>query len=931
MLKFRRILAISLLPFSLAFLSTCTMVDKTFTDEDSKGFTGSISGVVTSKHGTTLSGVLVTVSPGGQTTVSTSGGKFEISGITPGSHSLSYVKSDYVDTTSSDSVTVGLLDSVVLDSDQQLTYMYATVTGTITDSIGTSQLTGTTVGVSVENQTASFSTSSGTFILAKVEPGTVRLFAAISGTGYGYLDTVVSSDDTLKGLKVRVSRKGGTVTGTVVDSSRNAQSGVTVSAVGGALTSTTGSDGSYTLTTVPSEGSVQLVVTSTTGDTVGTASVSVDEGDSAEVPAVVVGDEGLGNDLLKVLPSTVVVSDTSDTLTLVATALWSSDDDKPCWFLWSMDGGDSWDTTRVSSYEIAPSVLADLLDAAECGSEYCSFEVKVKGVNVYGLSSDVATITAEVKRTEALSSSSSSNPSLSLVSSSSSISKDWFNSAISYGTMTDERDGQTYRTVVIGTQMWMAENLNYGTMISASSNQQDDSVVEKYCYDDNMENCETYGGLYQWAEAMAISSQYNTASWSSSDTLNHQGICPVKWHIPTATEMLTLTNYVDESNDAVANGNEGISLRANSDLWSNVVGTDLFGFASLPAGFRNIYSASWYLGDSTYYWYSIESSVTYAMNLHYEYGGDGTVPVSDQKINGYSIRCIYDTTIVLSSSSESSSSSIEISSSSEEFSSSEASSSSSIIVSSSIEAYSSSSASESISSAMPSSSSEASSSSIEISSSSEESSSSSFDWDDCVSAGNCGTFTDSRDGLSYKYTTIGTQTWMAENLNYDTLNDSGSWCYNDTASYCDTYGRLYNWSTAMAVDTLFHTDSILGDSVNHRGICPEGWHVPSSAEWDTLVNYVGGEDVAGTYLMANSNLWSTNSGTDDYGFSALPGGRYGGSPFYGVGYYGYWWTAAEYSSTGAYGRGMHGSSANVNSSYYDKSYGFSLRCVEDSE
>ncbi|HSQ40772.1 MAG TPA: FISUMP domain-containing protein [Fibrobacteraceae bacterium] len=673
MLKSKFVLAIFLLSFSLALLSTCTKLDKTFTDDDSRYFTGSISGVVTSKHGTTLSGVLVTVSPGGQTTVSTSGGKFEISGIAPGSHSLSYVKSDYVDTTSTDSVTLGLLDSVVLDSNQQLTYMYATVTGTITDSIGTTQLTGTTIGVSVENQTASLSTSSGTFTLTKVEPGTVRLFAAISGSGYGYLDTMVSSDDTLKDLTVRISRKGGTVTGTVVDSSGNAQSGVTVSAVGGVLTSTTGSDGGYILTTVPSEGSVQLMITSTAGDTLGTADVSVDEGDSVEVPAVMVGDEGLGDDLLKVLPSTVVVQDTSDTLILVATALWSSEDDAPCWYLWSTDDGNSWDTTRVSSYKIDPTVLVELLDDAECNSEYCIFTVQVKAVSVYGISSDMATVTVEVKRAETLSLSSSSilSSSSSPVSSSSSISKDWFNSSISYGTMTDERDGQTYRTVIIGTQMWMAENLNYGTMIQGSVEQNNDSLVERFCYNDSEYYCGIYGGLYQWAEVMGIASQYNSSRWAGADTTNRQGICPQGWHIPTTTEWGTLVSFVEANNNS---GEAGTSLKANSSLWLGISNTDDWGLSVIPATSYNEDEGGWIEspGGSANHWTATEASASKSWDRCL-YGGrsmESVYTYDNNKTDGLSLRCLYDTTIVLSSSSEASSSSIGISSSSEESSSS---------------------------------------------------------------------------------------------------------------------------------------------------------------------------------------------------------------------------------------------------------------------
>jgi uncharacterized protein (TIGR02145 family) len=155
-----------------------------------------------------------------------------------------------------------------------------------------------------------------------------------------------------------------------------------------------------------------------------------------------------------------------------------------------------------------------------------------------------------------------------------------------------------------------------------------------------------------------------------------------------------------------------------------------------------------------------------------------------------------------------------------------------------------------------------------------------------------GSLTDTRDNQTYKTVVIGAQTWMAENLNY-TPSSGNSWCYNNLASNCATYGRLYDWSTVMAGSA----SSDINPSGVH-GICPSGWHVPSSAEWTVLEVYVGAS--AGAQLKVNSSLWSTNTGTDAYGFSALPGGSYDGSVFYNVGNYGFWWSATAYSSTYAY-------------------------------
>ena len=172
--------------------------------------------------------------------------------------------------------------------------------------------------------------------------------------------------------------------------------------------------------------------------------------------------------------------------------------------------------------------------------------------------------------------------------------------------------------------------------------------------------------------------------------------------------------------------------------------------------------------------------------------------------------------------------------------------------------------------------------------------------------------TDTRDDKTYKTVVIGTQTWMAENLNYDP-GTGNSTCYNNQASNCTTYGRLYDWSTANTV-------------------CPSGWHLPSDAEWTTLTDYVGGSSTAGTKLKAASG-WSFRSGIenlDTYGFSALPGGSgSSGGSFVSVGDGGGWWSATEYDASSAYDRDMYYSLSSVGRYGLNKSYLFSIRCVQD--
>ena len=226
-----------------------------------------------------------------------------------------------------------------------------------------------------------------------------------------------------------------------------------------------------------------------------------------------------------------------------------------------------------------------------------------------------------------------------------------------------------------------------------------------------------------------------------------------------------------------------------------------------------------------------------------------------------------------------------------------------------------SSSSVSTSSAFVSSSSVVSSSSEEISSSSESSSS--------------GTFTDSRDSKTYKTTTIGTQVWMAENLNYETT--SGSYCYDDNSTNCDTYGRLYTWSAAMNGASSSSTSPS-----GVKGVCPTGWHLPSDAEWTELSDYViansarASTDDIGSYLKSTSGWNSSGNGTDDFGFSALPGGDRTAYRHDYVGYNGIWWSSTEFSSTyAAYRRSLNYSSDSFYRNYHDKSYALSVRCLQD--
>jgi uncharacterized protein (TIGR02145 family) len=203
-------------------------------------------------------------------------------------------------------------------------------------------------------------------------------------------------------------------------------------------------------------------------------------------------------------------------------------------------------------------------------------------------------------------------------------------------------------------------------------------------------------------------------------------------------------------------------------------------------------------------------------------------------------------------------------------------------------------------------------------------------------SGNGGSsFTDGRDGQTYKTVKIGSQTWMAANLNIETGN---SWCYNNRADSCEKYGRLYDWETAQSV-------------------CPRGWKLPDAADWRKLTTAVGGRDTivynedggisekcslnAGKKLKSKSGWWrgyygsiDNPNGTDDYGFSALPGGNHWPDGYSrGASGYGCWWTASVGSDGNVYYRNMNTNTNNVNEFDLDignesLSDGLSVRCVK---
>jgi len=174
-----------------------------------------------------------------------------------------------------------------------------------------------------------------------------------------------------------------------------------------------------------------------------------------------------------------------------------------------------------------------------------------------------------------------------------------------------------------------------------------------------------------------------------------------------------------------------------------------------------------------------------------------------------------------------------------------------------------------------------------------------------------------RANRSYKTVTIGGQTWMAENLNYDVPDNSTDVCYNWETyqeEYCYDYGRLYNWATA-----------------NQDNVCPQGWHLPSAQDWAALIAYVDkGLTTAGTKLKSvrgwGWDISSTIVGTDNFGFSALPGGS---SDFGDALMDGYWWSSTNEGDNTAYSLHMSYSAETATPALSYKYSLYSVRCIKN--
>ena len=473
---------------------------------------------------------------------------------------------------------------------------------------------------------------------------------------------------------------------------------------------------------------------------------------------------------------------------------------------------------------------------------------------------------SEAAATSSSAASSSSNQSVSSgEESSSSVDEfDWslpkeayLNPDISYGEMTDARDGQVYKTVKIGNQTWMAENLNYSDSVKTPS-----LLGHSWCHDNDSKKCKVAGRLYDWAAAIDTEKLYDDGNGIDCGIGaycvvpdNAQGICPDGWHLPKSAEWKTLLSVATTK-----------KLKSQKGWLDGKVGTDSVGFSAVAFGYRRSIADIRHVGEDAYFWSATDVSEVRAYSLNVTKNDAADID-SDYKERGFSIRCVKNEAGTVSSSS-----------------------------------------------------SIASSSSVMLATLCKTKTEDNCEY---------GTLTDSRDGRTYKTVVIGAQTWMAENLNFET---DDSECYDNDAGNCEKYGRLYSWGTAMDGAGAFSENGKGCGNANTcletfpvRGVCPSGWHLPDKYEWETLFIAARGYTRAGRILKSQNGWGDSGNGEDAVGFTVLFDGL-GASEDDSVVRF---WTSTETSGEVAYWIEFRGRNDYVTNLENDKDNLVYVRCLKD--
>lgn len=503
-----------------------------------------------------------------------------------------------------------------------------------------------------------------------------------------------------------------------------------------------------------------------------------------------------------------------------------------------------------------------------------------------------------------------------------------------------DTSGNIYNTIKIGGQCWMAENLNIGVMVNGSVAQSDNSVLEKYCYNNTEDSCSRYGGLYQWNELMHYSS------------VNTQGICPDGWHVPTDAEWCILEKEVDLTIDCDAVSWRGV------DAGNKLKQGGKSGFAAIYSGIRNASGLFENVAADACFWTSAADGAD-AWSRHLKNSEKGSARNEFGMNYGLSVRCLKNiktlpgvtTGTATNITDESAGVTGEIDdigwATITEYGHCWSMTPGPTIDDDLFNVGTTDTTGTFISNLHD----LVSNTTYYVRAYAINSKGVAYGEEIMITTlmGNgapCqGLATITYDGQIYNTVKIGNQCWLRENLNIGTMIDGSiaqsnngtieKYCYSNVSNNCDTYGGLYLWDEMMQYVT----------TEGARGICPEGWHIPTDVEWCLLqqyldeaptecnppANYPVGIDAAGKTKMVGSTHWtSPNKGAiNSSGFTAMPGGNVSSNSYIYIHTYGYFWTSHEFNATNAIGRSMASFNAYISRFTVVKSKGYSVRCIKD--
>lgn len=520
-------------------------------------------------------------------------------------------------------------------------------------------------------------------------------------------------------------------------------------------------------------------------------------------------------------------------------------------------------------------------------------------------------------------------------------------------------DGNVYGMVQIGDQVWMTENLRVtrypdGTPIPLVENaDQWDTITASdraYCWYVNTEgNKDPYGALYTWAAAM-------NGAWGNGDNDNGiQGVCPDDWHLPGDAEWKTLENflgmsYADQEASHYRGTNEGGKLKEQGiDHWQdpNIGATNETGFTALASGYRNPYGGGFFgMGEWAFFWTASEHFMgngAWCRGLKNDYAT--IYRKENDPERGYSVRCVkgklgiyppallsasvYDIyeTFATARGSVGVDQGAEVTARGFCWSTSP---NPSIDNDTTLDGKGVGYFYTSLTGLSP-------GTTYYARAYATNSRGTGYSTEFSFTTADPGSTVSDYDGNAYYTVQIGDQVWMAENMrsthldngtNIPLVENATNWAeLGGTApAYCwyvndsetsDPYGALYTWTAAM-------------------GVCPAGWHIPSEADWESLVTYLGGEEVAGGKLKETSSypndFWSfPNTGaTNESGFSAVGGGQrtYGGT-FRNFRQDGVYWTSTFYEPSSASFQVLNYKVESTSLGGSQTNSGSSVRCVKD--